>query len=89
MRLYEKIDFLMKVTDTANSTLGKYVSFDASYISRTRSGKRNIPKHGSFLEKTSAFFAERIESPYQKKIVSQFLGLKKEWPGDKAAKERL
>ena len=37
--LASKLDFLMKLTDTSNSALGRDLGFDPSYISRIRSGK--------------------------------------------------
>ena len=32
----EKLDILMKITDTKNSALGRALSFDPSYIGRIR-----------------------------------------------------
>ena len=44
MQFYEKLDFLMDLTKTSNSVLSRHMSFDASYISRLRSGKRMPPR---------------------------------------------
>ena len=52
----EKLDILMKITDTKNSALGRALSFDPSYIGRIRTGKRGIPKHMPFIEPAAAFF---------------------------------
>ena len=49
MRSHEKIDVLLKIINTPNSVLGKHLSFDASYISRIRSGQRRIPRNHPFL----------------------------------------
>ena len=89
MKLYEKLDFLLKVTDTPNSAFGKYVSFDASYISRMRSGKRNIPTSDAFLKNTADFFAEHLENSYQRKIVCEIIGAGKAWPETRAAAKKL
>ena len=42
MRFSEKLDYLMKVTNTTNSALASSTSLDASYISRLRRGVRNL-----------------------------------------------
>lgn len=70
----------MKITNTANSTLGRYLTFDASYISRIRSGKRRIPQNQPFSEPVSEFFADRITDDYQKKIVGDLICPGKDWP---------
>ena len=41
--LAEKLDYIMKLTNTKNSDLAKALDFDPSYVSRMRSGKRGIP----------------------------------------------
>ena len=51
-----KIDFLMRVTGTSNAQLARALSFDASYISRIRSGKRGLPPELPFIEPAAAFF---------------------------------
>ena len=56
----EKLDFLMKLTDTRNSTLAKTLNFDPSYISRLRSGKRGLPKGVPFVEPASLYFARKL-----------------------------
>ena len=78
MKTHEKLDFLMRITNTANNTLGKYLSFDASYISRVRCGKRSFPKRQICLEPLSSFFVEHIDSDYRKKLASEIIG--RPWP---------
>ena len=69
----QKLDFLMKLTDTSNSALAKALSFDASYISRIRNGERGIPLHQPFVEPAAAYFSRRINNTYQRKVLSDVL----------------
>ncbi|MBQ6662285.1 MAG: hypothetical protein IJM69_01980 [Firmicutes bacterium] len=78
--LAEKIDFLMTLTNTRNSELGRALHFDASYISRIRSGKRGLPKGQPFVEPASIFFAHGIHEEYQKAAAAQELNLIGPWP---------
>ncbi len=66
-----KLDFLMKVTDTSNSTLARALSFDSSYISKIRRGVRNCPSDKDFEEKTAAFIARRINDPDTLRAVTE------------------
>ena len=80
MRTFEKINFLMEITNTSNTVLGKYLTFDASYISRIRNGKRSLPKDRTFIDSLSLFFSEHILNDYQKKVAGEFIAFGKEWP---------
>ena len=60
MNVSEKLDLLMKLTGTKNVTLAKAVSYDASYISRIRSGKRELPSQTPFIISVSDYMARRI-----------------------------
>ncbi|MBQ9233810.1 MAG: hypothetical protein IJ167_07235 [Lachnospiraceae bacterium] len=85
----EKLDILMKITDTKNSALGRALSFDASYIGRIRTGKRGIPKHMPFLEPAAAFFSKNIRTDYQKRLISEIVCGGKPLPENKTALENL
>lgn len=76
----DKLDFLMKLTDTQNSTLGKVLNFDASYISRIRNGKRGVPKHQPFIEPAAAYFAHRIRKSYQQHVAAEMICPSHIWP---------
>ena len=78
--LAQKLDFLMDLTQTKNSTLGRALSFDPSYISRIRSGKRGLPKGQPFLEPACAYFSRAIREDYQKEAAAKELRLKTPWP---------
>ena len=49
MNFNEKLDLLMSVTNTSNSSLAHRISLDASYISRLRRGLRKPPKNADYL----------------------------------------
>ena len=78
--LAQKLDFLMDLTQTKNSVLGRALNFDPSYISRIRSGKRGLPKGQPFLEPASFYFAHAIREDYQKEAAAKELHLATSWP---------
>lgn len=84
-----RIDFLMKVTRTSNAQLARALNFDASYISRIRSGKRGLPPELPFVEPAAAFFARNVRETYQAEALARELGLSGRWPNDKSKAERL
>ena len=74
----KKLDFLMKLTNTKNSTLAHALHIDPSIVSRYRTGKRQLPKNADFLEPLSFYFASQIKEPYQIKILSDLIS--NSWP---------
>jgi hypothetical protein len=80
--LADKLDYIMKLTNTKNSDLAKALNFDPSYVSRMRSGKRGLPNHHPFVEPAARFFARRVTEDYQKKSLSAAILDGKEWPED-------
>ena len=68
LNIAKKLDFLMRLTGTQNNTLGKALSFDASYISRLRLGKRNLPQNRDLIQPLASFFAKNIKLTNGKKI---------------------
>lgn len=89
MVFHEKLDFLMKLTHTRNSELGRALNYDASYISRIRSGRRGLPRQQPFLEPAAAYFARRIVDLYQKKAAAEVVCPGELWPEDSAGAEKL
>ena len=85
-----KLDFLLKLTDTSNSALGRALGFDASYISRIRSGKRGLPRDRFFLEPAAAYFAERLQAnPLRKNAAAEAICPGRSWPETAAGAEKL
>lgn len=85
----DRFDFLMKLTNTQNTALGRALNFDASYISRIRSGKRGLPPSEPFIEPAAAYFAHHIREEYQKAAVLNELRLHRAWPSDERAAAAL
>ena len=73
MTLAEKLDFLMTLTATSNSTLGRALSYDASYISRVRAGKRGLPRRQPFVQPAAEYFARKIILPVQQNAAASLL----------------
>lgn len=73
MKFHEKLDLIMNITNTTNSSLAKYLSLDPSHISRLRRGERNLSENASYIKKMAAFFAKHCNDSYQKKILSELL----------------
>ena len=73
MNISEKLDFLMNITNTRNSALGKALSFDPSYISRIRLGRRGIPKSQPFSRPVAAYFSRNIKDRYQLETLSKMI----------------
>ena len=79
-----RIDFLMRITGATNAQLARALSFDASYISRIRAGKRGLPPELPFVEPAAAFFARNVREGYQAEALAREMGLPGSWPADKA-----
>ena len=84
MTISEKLDFLMTLTGTSNSALARSLSYDTSYISRIRAGKRGLPRRQPFLEPVSIYFARGLTTPVQRSAAATLLTPGQEWPADPA-----
>lgn len=87
--LAQKLDLLMKVTNTKNSTLGRALAFDPSYIGRIRSGKRGLPKNQPFAQPAAAFFVRNMPQDYQKEAIAAAVCPGQPWPDNQAEAEKL
>ncbi len=85
-----KLDFLLKLTDTSNSALGRALGFDPSYISRMRSGKRGLPRDRFFLEPAAAYFARELQDyPLRKSAAAEAVCPGQSWPETEKEAEKL
>ncbi len=73
MQFYEKLDFLMKISNTTNSALSLYVCLDASHISRLRRGKRSAVKDKNSLRLMADYFSRHFVDDYQRKALAEML----------------
>ncbi|QUH25007.1 transcriptional regulator [Serpentinicella alkaliphila] len=73
MKFYEKLDFIMNITKTTNSTLAMYTSLDSSHISRLRRGERKLVKNAGYLNKMATYFANHCTEAYQHKALAEAL----------------
>ncbi len=60
MQLYEKLSFLMNLTNTKNRTLAQEIHVDPSLISRLRTGKRGEPRNPSHTKAMSKFLPDNV-----------------------------
>ena len=71
MQFYEKLIFVMNLTQTTNRELALAAQVDPSIISRFRSGKRGLPRNLELLRSMSDFLAERCTGEYQRRALSE------------------
>ena len=76
----DKLNFLMKVTGTKNNMLSRALNFDASHISRIRSGQRGLPSHREFIVPAAAYFARAVRNATQKRVLSHRICPGVRWP---------
>lgn len=70
MEFCEKLDFLMKLTNTTNSALALYTKLDPSHISRLRRGQRNSLRNTGTIQLMAAYFARNVKADYQRKALA-------------------
>lgn len=73
MQFYEKLKFLMDITDTSNRMLAQELQVDPSMISRLRTGSRRIPRNGLYIKKIASFIAGRCSGERYRKPIAEML----------------
>ncbi len=84
---HEKLDFLMEITDTSNTSLAMAVSLNASHVSRLRLGRRPLPRDPAFLQPMAAYLCRRIVTDQQKHALMSAVGI--DLPSDEKERSRL
>ncbi|MEA4933500.1 MAG: hypothetical protein VB071_08000 [Lawsonibacter sp.] len=69
----EKLDFLMRLTNSTNSALSLSIKLDASHISRLRRGQRGALKDLTCIQSMAAYFARNCKEDYQRKALADVL----------------
>ncbi len=75
MQFYEKLIFLLNLTQTTNRMLAQELQVDPSLISRFRTGRR-LPRNREHIKSMSSYFARRCTTEYQRQALSQMLGIR-------------
>ncbi|WP_418791818.1 transcriptional regulator [Phosphitispora sp. TUW77] len=73
MKFHEKLDFLMNITKTTNSSLSMHISLDSSHISRLRRGQRRLVPNAEYVSKMAAYFVRQCVEDYQKNALLEIL----------------
>ncbi|WP_094551499.1 hypothetical protein [Petroclostridium xylanilyticum] len=77
MHFNEKLDFLLKLTNTTNSRLAHIARLDNSFISRLRSGARLPARKENYIGLFAKYFARNITEDYQLAAIIQAARIKK------------
>lgn len=75
MQFFEKLDFLLNITNTSNSALSQKIKLDPSHVSRLRRGQRNAIKDEAVITAMADYFARHCMSDYQRKALSDTLNI--------------
>ncbi|WZL72512.1 transcriptional regulator [Clostridiaceae bacterium 35-E11] len=75
MLFSEKLNLLMNINNTTNSSLARSISLDASYISRLRRGIRRPAKNENYLKSIAAYFSKNCNVDYQKDAICKVLNI--------------
>lgn len=73
MTFSEKLNLLMNITHTINSTLAHTICLDPSFISRLRRGVRTPSKNQNYVKSIALYFARNCNMDYQKVALCQAL----------------
>lgn len=76
MQFYEKLIFLLNLTQSTNRMLAHELQVDPSLISRLRTGTRGIPRNREHIKAMSSYFAKRCTTEYQRQALSGMLGIR-------------
>ncbi len=70
----EKLNFLLKLTDTSNKQLASALSVDPSLISRMRQGRRMPPQNSAHSVAMGNYFAKKCTTDYQRSALAETIG---------------
>lgn len=71
MEFYEKLSFLLHITNTNNNELAEALNVGPSIISLYKTGRRPMPKKSSKIRKLSHFFGVQVLNKYQRQALAE------------------
>lgn len=71
MEFYEKLTFLLHITNTNNNELAEAIGVGPSIISLYKTGRRPMPKKSSKIRKLSQFFGSQVLNKYQRQALAE------------------
>ncbi|MGN0534176.1 MAG: helix-turn-helix domain-containing protein [Eubacterium sp.] len=72
--LVKNLNTIMSALDINASELARAINYDASYLSRIRSGQRNISEPFEFASKTAFYIAKRYTNTEHREIIRELAG---------------
>lgn len=73
MNINEKIDLLMRLTKTTNSSMGRFTAMDPSHLSRLRRGERSVAPGAPYLSRMALYFARHCREEYQIRTLTELV----------------
>jgi len=73
MLFSQKLNLLMIITNTTNSSLARSISLDPSFVSRIRRGLRTPSQNQNYIKSMALYFARNCSGEYQRTAISQAL----------------
>lgn len=75
MEFCDKLNILMKITQSTNKGLAAEISVDPSLISLLRSGRRGLPRNRGHIRNMANCFASRCTADYQRQALAEMTGI--------------
>lgn len=69
----DRLDFLLRLTNVSSSALARAISYDQSYISKLRSGKRKLPRNREFFDLAVPYLAKNLNTEQQRRMFSEVI----------------
>lgn len=76
MQFYEKLTFLLNITQVTNRMLARELNVDPSLISRLRTGARGLPRNREQIRTMADFFSKHCTTEYQQQALAEQLHIK-------------
>ena len=74
MQFYNKLNFLMNITNTSNKELAEGIAVDRSLISLLRRGRRKMPRNHDHIHHMADYFARHCSADFQFHALAEIMG---------------